>query len=143
MGGKLGDARAHGQRDRLLPDGHADLGQPLANSLGRPDRTVEVRVRQHDHKLFASVARHMIYVAHGRPQDLCNGLEGLVSGEMAMFVVELLEPVDIRHEDRERLLRPARAAHFALQRFHQVAAVRDPGELVGHQQRLELLASFA
>ena len=132
MGGELGDTGAHRQLDRLLPDGNTDLVQPLTDSLSCSDSTVEIRVRQHDQEFFPSVTRDVIFIAHRLAQDLCNGFEGLVSGKVAVCVVELFEPVDIRHEDGERPFRPARAAYFALQRLLQVPAVRDPGELVGH-----------
>ena len=55
-----------------------------------------------------------------------------------MRVVVLLEPVDIRQQDRERAPQAARPLHLAGERAHEMPAVVQPGQGIGEREFLQL-----
>ena len=62
---------------------------------------------------------------------------------MAMEVVDLLEPVEIEQDQRERAAVPLGMRGRAVKGFLKHVAVRQAGEAVGSRQPLELLLLLA
>ena len=88
-------------------DAHGAEPEPfdlLSQPLGEQDGFVFGHVRHDDDELVASVASDQVWVAHGGLQDVRQVFQHLVGRQMAELVVEALEPVDVEHEDGERLL---------------------------------------
>ena len=65
-----------------------------------------------------------------RPTRAC-GLKQPVSGRVALAVVDLLEAVQVEHQDAQRLQRPARAGQRAVELLVPVATIRQPCQLIG------------
>ena len=84
----------------------------------------EGRVGQQRRELVAAVAADDVDVGAQRVgQDAGDGHQGRVAGLVAVGVVELLEVVDIEHEQRERGVVAAEAGHLFAQAVAQVAVV--------------------
>src|SRR5947207_3561831 len=71
----------------------------------------------------------VISVKHGHVR------EDAVAGEVPVRVVDLLEMIEIEHDDAE----PASRGEDLFPRAKQGASVRDAGELVGQGERLQRL----
>ena len=63
----------------------------------------------------------------------------LAAREVAVAVVDLLEAVQVEEQQRQRPSAARRALGLAPQHQVEVARVVQPGEVVGHRQRLGLL----
>ena len=60
-----------------------------------------------------------------------QGFQGLVSGRMAIQIVELLEAVDIEQHHRQRLAAGAMQPDLLVEKRQHAAPVADAGELIG------------
>ena len=59
---------------------------------------------------------------------------------MPEVIVYLLELVDIKHGDTQGCLQAIMPLKLCIQRRHEMAAVSEPGKLIGPRQRLQMLA---
>ena len=90
------------------------------------------RRRQQHGELVAAEAGDMVAGAQRGPMRGPSWREHAVAGVVAERVVELLEVVEVDHEQRERAVRVlARAVDRAAQLAVEPAAVRQAGQLVG------------
>ena len=117
----------------LHADGDLAL-QPVSHDL----RAGERRAGQDDGELLAAVARHDVDLAPQLPlQDVGDLAQHLVTGEVAVRVVEALEVVEVEHEERQWRTVPLRLRHLLLEPLVEVAVVVEPGETVGDRLQLE------
>src|SRR5581483_2679701 len=94
-------------------------------------------------ELFAAVTRRHVEIAQ-RPADaLGHRMQHLVAGLMAETVVVGFEPVNINHQQRERVVITLRALQLLGEAFFEVAAVEQSGQRVGDGHQLEALRLFA
>src|ERR1051326_7125931 len=121
------------RRDRQ----RADL---IEDALGHGAGAAEVRVREDDRELVAAEAGEEV----GRAQRLAHGAAELgeddVADGVAERIVDLLEVVDVEHQERERQRVDAGALDLLRQLPAEVALVPDAGEVVGVGEVLDLLA---
>src|SRR5579864_6227 len=61
---------------------------------------------------------------------------------MARAIIQLLEVVEVQHNDSERVLIPDRPAEFAFQRLFHVASIEQTGERVADSLDAQRLAQF-
>ena len=121
------------EQDRLAGDGTAD---PLGDRQGRP----AVGAAQHQDELVAAVAGHEVLGPHGRYQDLPGEVtEDRVAGRVTDGVVDLLEVVDVAHDQGQGLLRLAGSLQLTLEIGFQLAMIRNAGHGIGGGQLLGLL----
>ena len=115
----------HADRDRhvdgLVLEHEAARLDLLAQPVGERPRPLEVRLRQHDGELLAAVAREHLVATDARLDDARELLQHEVAGEVAVDVVDLLEVVDVEHDERQVARVAARADDLLLERLEQVA----------------------
>ena len=74
----------------------------VAHPFENVDRLESVELGQHHHELLAAPARDQVVVAEGLLGGLGEQAQRTVAGLVAVGVVELLEPVEVRDDDREQ-----------------------------------------
>jgi hypothetical protein len=85
----------------------------------------------HDHaELLASETADDVAAAHHRAHRLGELAQHLVADAVAVDVVDALEVVDVEHQHRDRVVRPARAGQLGAQALVDVAVVVEAGEPV-------------
>ena len=109
-----------GHADGLALEDEAALLDLLAQPLGQRARPLEVGLRQDDGELLAAVAREHLVAADALLDEARHLLEDVVAGEVAVDVVDLLEVVDVEHEEAEIALVTPRAHDLLLERLEQV-----------------------
>ncbi|SPF46553.1 hypothetical protein SBA4_3550016 [Candidatus Sulfopaludibacter sp. SbA4] len=121
-------------------------GEGLADALRLEAGSFALAARQQDEKLFAPVASDGVVAADGGFHAARGFAENRIAGEMAVGIVDVFEPVEIDHEQRDGLGFAVGAGQFVLQRLEDGGAVEKAGQavvgglfaegLAGHQQFL-------
>src|SRR4051794_20812524 len=112
---------------------------PLADPLGEMLRAVLSCFGEYDDELLAAIAGDDVDLAHLFPDPVGHLDEHGVTDLVAVRVVDLLEPVQVEHQQRQRPAEPGGAVDFARERLLEEPVVAQPGEAVGHGQPLRLL----
>jgi hypothetical protein len=114
--------------------------QRLLHALGdaRGVRGILEVVQQHREFVSAQTGQYVART-HAALQPPRDARDKPVAGEMTETVVDLLEPIEIEEEERDRLVGPPlHAGHGAVQRFEEVSTVDEPGEPVVHRGAAKL-----
>ena len=90
-----------------------------------------------DRELLAADPADDVRRTDARAQDLAEPDQDLVPDTVPVDVVELLEVVDVEHEDGDRVVRTARARQLGPEAVVEVAVVPEPCERVGLSLVLE------
>ena len=88
-------------------------------------------------KFFAAVAAEDIFAADAIADQSGCAFEDVITGEVAVGVVEFFEEVDIHEDQAEVSIVSACAAKFAFEAIEEVAFVVDGGESVGGGESVE------
>ena len=115
------DADGDRHADDLALEDEAALLDLLAQPLGERARALEVRLREDDGELLAAVAREDLVAPDALLDDARHLLEDVVAREVAVDVVDLLEVVDVEHQEAEVAHVAARAHQLLVERLEQVA----------------------
>ena len=83
------------------------------------------RLGQEDRELVAPEARDRVHRAEQSPQPLRELLQQKVAELVAEGVVDLLEPVEVHGEERERRIAPPDAADRVIEAVAQQHAIRE------------------
>ena len=97
-----------------------------------------IGVRQHHNVLVSTESTQHIAHAEALAQEIGEGFQHLVSHQMPVFVVDLLEAVDVQHRDRKPSVLAISAANRDLELLDNAAVSEEPGEAVllhEHPQR--------
>src|SRR5262249_52225776 len=86
--------------------------------------------RHQDDELLTAVARAYVEDAHGAPEDICHLPEHAVSNQVSLRVVEILEVVQVYHEERELVGLPALTLNLLLQTRFEIPAVEESRQAV-------------
>ena len=116
---------------KLVVDGDGGLGEVGAEAFSDAVGFVEVSFGEDDGEFFAAVATDEVAGAKGGAAVFGQDAEYLVSGGVAVDVVDLFEVVDIHHDGGECGARVEGPFKFAVGEFKEVAAVVETGERVG------------
>jgi len=114
-------------------------------SMGAAQRFAELRcfVRarsgQQHRELLATVAADEVMPPHAFLQCARDDLQHFVAFRVAEAIVELLEVVDVDHEQAQRPFAALRAREFDFEALVNEAAVRELGQLVGDTFALQLV----
>src|SRR6476661_4585125 len=133
----LGQCDADRDRDREGAAGfelEAVLVHVAPQALGEGHRALPGGVGKHDHELVATDTGDGVRLACGAPHDLAELGEHRVAGGVAVAVVDLLEMVDVDHQDRQRRAAPLRLAPLARQPRLEGTAAHAPGQDIGPDQ---------
>ena len=125
-----GDADADGQ---LQPAGERRRGDLGADALGQRPRALLGRLVEDDAELLAAVARADVGFARARDQDLRQLGQHRVALQVAVRVVDLLEVVEVDHQERDALVVAPRPVHLLQEALRQGAPVGQLGQLVGER----------
>ncbi len=117
---------------------HGDLLQFGPEPLGKREGAALVRVRHEDGELVAAQAGRDIAGADVLGDDSGQVCDHDVADAVTVFVVDRLQPVDIQHNQRERLLAHPGAGKRLLEALVEVAPVVELGQLVVGRHLLQL-----
>src|SRR5882757_4738736 len=81
----------------------------LTQTLGSPGRIPCLRFWKKDCKFLSTITADYVLTAVVEPQRLCHQAQNRVAGLMSKRVVETLEVIDIKQDNRERAAFPFRA----------------------------------
>ena len=90
--------------------------------------------RQNNGKFFAAIAGQRVHGAYAFGQGLSHGLQHHVARDVAMRVIDLLEVINVQHEQQRRFARACHAVHLTLNDGAEMAAVGKPREGVAQRQ---------
>jgi len=130
---QAGDAAAHGDVRADLGGGigYAQRLDPAPQVVGHLDRSIQVGHGQDDGELLAPVAGDGIpgtgqAIGHGVGHRLEAGIARLVS----VGVVEILEPVDVHHDHRQRCPGADSPLPLLVDALVELPPVGDPGQRI-------------
>ena len=86
--------------------------------------------RLNDRKFVAAEPRHRVLLAHAAPQSFRDGNEKCVASWMAEAIIDLLEPVEVQTQNRERFRAALGPGQSPLQTISKENTVRQTGECV-------------
>ncbi|CAM2138214.1 hypothetical protein PT2222_100175 [Paraburkholderia tropica] len=123
---------AHARRDRHdhALHVHGRVADRVADLLGYVQRVVERRARQQQREFLAAEAAEHVLLAHHVGHALRHRAQHRVAGDVAEFVVDLLEVVEIEQQHREVAAITLPAREFLHQARLEEAPVRDAREAV-------------
>src|SRR5216683_1805381 len=144
VGGVVPEARhadRHGHTQRSTARGRRERrGRHRAPQLlGDLDRLLASDARQHHHELVAAVAGHHVHLADVPLERHGDAAQHRVADGVPVGVVDLLEQVQVHHQDGQLVAEPQAARQLLLEAREQVAAVGDAGERVRERQVAGLL----
>ena len=99
---------------------------------------------EHHQEFLAAPADHVVAFARQHAQAVCDGLQDVVAGLVAVAVVDRLEVVDVEQRERQHVHAGGEAGHALVvgdvgrQLARQVAAVVQAGQRIGEADRLQL-----
>ena len=124
-------SHAHRGRDRRVAAREGDVRDRRADPLGDLQRGGGLGVGQQDGELFPALAAGEVLVAQHGAQRRADAGQDLVAHRVPVLVVDLLEVVEVDHEQRERRLGRGGLRERPLQRVGDRALVGQPGQAVG------------
>src|SRR3954451_925 len=139
VGREDGDTRR--ERDLQLQTGHGDRPSPdgVADALGGVARALPACLGKDDDELLAAVAAHDVDLADLVTDAVGDLHHDRVADRMAVRVVDLLEQVEVEHQDGQGAVEPAGALDLPGQGRLEEPVVAEAGEAVGDRQALRLL----
>src|SRR5207247_394833 len=106
------DARRHPERLLSVPPADPLSLDPRPDALGQLAGAVEPGLGKQEHELLASVSRWLVHAAGLRAQDLADHLKDRISLWVTIGVVDLLEIVDVQHQQGEVVTEPVGAGRL-------------------------------
>jgi hypothetical protein len=92
--------------------------------------TVTVNLGKEDHELIPGITADDVLSPDAGLEDLGDLLDGAVSGEVTVGVIDFLEVVDVHHDKSEAAVRLSRPLHRLGKALFQESAVVQPRKLV-------------
>ena len=142
-GGKLlagidrGDAQAHREGELATADRPWLGAHRSADLLRRAHSAVERGARQEGQQLFPSPAGDQVLRAHGALEQPGDVDERLLRHLLAVGRVDVAEPVELGHGEREARPSPAHALGLAFEQLEDGLPVEEAGQGVGALHRGE------
>ena len=133
----VGDADADGEARRVRHVEH-DAAHPLRDALGERRRLLRAGPREDHDELLPAVPRREVARTRDVAHDLGDRPQDLVAARVTEAVVDVLEEVEVHHQQREDEAVALRALDLRDQRLLEVAVVEQTGEAVGDGSHLEL-----
>ena len=119
--------------------GSAAASTVARSALGRLERGVAIRAREHHRELLAAVASDEVHLAHGAAEERRDGPEHRVACRVADRLVVRAEPIHVDERHRHRVLEAAAALELLVEPGEQAAPVVRAGERVGLREPHHLL----
>ena len=88
---------------------------------------------ENNQELIPTVADNKIRVSHLLNEKLRHRLQDSVAGLMAVGIVDLLEAIDVDHQEADRMVVPLGPADLTLDNLVKVTAVVDVGQRIAHR----------
>ena len=126
----LRNAEAGRDRHRLALGREIELPDLLADALGHAVSARHRGVREDDRELLAAVAARDVAGTERVREEVADALEDEVAEGMAEVVVELLEVIEVDHDERDRAPAARAAGDLRGETLVEVGAVAEPGERV-------------
>src|ERR1043166_6940545 len=136
------DAARDGHVVELVLELERRLADDGDDAFGEDQGAFDVRFGQDDGELLAAVAGEQLLLADA-PLDAGGKLaEGEVAAEVAEVVVDVLELVDVDHDQREGALITGAASELAVEEFEEVALVEGLGQGIHDGEAVDFLVVF-
>src|SRR6266849_430212 len=116
-------SRTHSDFQRADIGLHGASPNTLANLFGTGQRGIRTAIIEHDQEFLATVASHKIVRAHGMEQAAGDFTQNLVSDQMAVPIVDILEMVEIAENEGSTNVFALRTSKLAAQKIHDHSAV--------------------
>ncbi len=114
-----------------------------AHGIRESQGTLGIRVRQDRHELFAAVACDQVArPAQDARQRSRNQDQAFIAALVAVVVVVGLEVIDVDHDERQRRCAALGAPDLAIHVHIETAPVRNPGQAIRENLRLQLQRLF-
>ena len=127
-------ANAHGKQ-RLLAIAAQSFADPFPDERG----IVCDGFRKDDRKFVPAIPRGRIDRAAGKTENIGQAAKRPIAGQMAIDVVDLLHPVQIKHEHGKGPRGAIRALDLGFEFLAQSAVVCQAGQGVGRSQMAEMI----
>src|SRR3954452_21695145 len=129
------------ERDPQLQPGdrNGPMTDGVADALGGVARSLPAGLRQDDDELLAAVATDHVDLADLIADPVGDLHHHRVAHLVAVGIVDLLEQVEVEHQDGQRAVEPAGTLDFSTQGCLEEPVVAETGEAVGDRQALRLL----
>ena len=96
-----------------------------------------------DGEFVATKARNRIAVAHGKPESPSYFLEDAVAALMAECVIDLLEPIKVKHEDCETLSSASSEKNCLFNSIPKENSIWKSAQMIVERLMLNLVNVFA
>ena len=126
-------------RDRPRHSGKLPAIDHPPQLLGHGQGMLLAGLREQDGELFSSVAADYIDLPQLLGEDRRHLAQHFIAQQVAEFIVQALELVDIHHDHCHAGVEPPGALQFLLDSQFEVAAVEDSGQAVQIGQMLDAL----
>ena len=135
MRGESGNAD---RRGHIAETQNLDLFYPGAQAFGDNKRAFGVRLRQNQCKLVAAKPRCGIDAAQFLSETICQSAQRVIAGIMANGIVQLLESVQVEHQEGQRLMQPPGHVQILIKLNLERATVGAASQRVGQRLLLNL-----
>lgn len=126
----MGQAGRQGHTLVAATGGDIASRQLRADALQALAGLARIGARQYQQKLFAADTKHRIGAAQVVQQVLRDGLEYVVADQVAAFVVEALEVIEIDQGQRQWQVLALCPGQLALEELIQITTVVQPGQRI-------------
>ena len=111
--------------------------QVLAHALHNDIGFLQLHPCQQQHKLLAAKASHQVIFTDLPGQPLRKLPEDLISASMPPAIVDLLEMIDINHQQQSGFAGACHTINFSLYDGAEVTAIGKPSQRVAQRQRAQ------
>ena len=132
-------AISSGTPARRAVDRHRPVAHRRAEPFGDDRPAVRVGLRQQHHELLPALPERHVHLAQPDPDPPGELAQHRVPRRVPVRVVDLLEVVEVEHQDGQHPAEPAGPLHLPAQRLPQVTVVPQAGQRVGERKPLRLL----
>src|SRR6266849_2806732 len=106
----------------------------LGDSLGHQPRGIRLCLGQHQHKFVSAVTRRSIHLARVQPKNIGQPAKRPAARKVAVCVIDLLEPVQIEHQNCKRTFRSPVPPDLHVQRLQKLPVIGKPRQRVAYSQ---------
>lgn len=105
VGNPAGHTKTGGEADRFALKVHLDFFDVGTKRLRQCHTLFQGAVNEQNHELFAAKSgQHIASAMNPGPHEVGQHAQAGITGQMAMAVIDPLEMVDIKHDERKRTL---------------------------------------
>src|SRR5205809_2150948 len=113
------------------------LAHLLTHALPEDRGTFNRSLGKDEHEFLPAVARHVVDGTHRTAEQRSHLSQNVVAAQVTVLVIDVLEVIEVDHQERELLLESSGAIDFDAQALEQRTTIQKPRERVSGRQFLE------